>query len=235
MARITVGQMLQNISATVNQDPTQPTDGGADFLLWINFINRAQIEWAESYDWEQLKKNHYSTLVIPATASTASVGLPLDFRKLAGPVINYSTGVNGGEGWPEILPERRLEYDANDKWFFIQGDPSNGYSLQWNPGSTTNIGASGASIFVPYYSMPTSLVSSTQFPVVPDSEFLTQRAIAYVLEARSDPRYQDEEQKARERLVTMVENASIAKYNSYVSPIKILTPENRSGFRLGRN
>jgi hypothetical protein len=58
MARQSVGQILQNISATVNQDQTQPTDGGADFLLWLNFINRAQIEWAEAIDWEQLKKTY---------------------------------------------------------------------------------------------------------------------------------------------------------------------------------
>ncbi len=235
MARQTVGTILQNIGATVNQDPTQPTDGGADFLLWLQFINRAQVEWAESFDWEVLKKHYYTTLIIPSGGSMASVGLPLDFRKLSGPVVNYSTGVAGGETFQEILPERQLEYAPTDKWFYVFGDISNGYSLQWNPGSTTNIGASGATLSITYYSIPTSLASATQYPVVPDSEFLTQRAIAYVLEARSDPRYQDEEQKARERLIAMVDNASIAKYNSYVNPIKVLTPENKQNFRLGRN
>jgi hypothetical protein len=235
MARQSVGQILQNISATVNQDPTQPTDGGADFLLWLNFINRAQVEWAEAFDWEQLKKTHLTSLVIPSGGSIASIGLPLDFRKLSGPVINWSTGVTGGEGWPEILPERLMMQGTTDKFFFAQGDPSGGYNLQWYPGSTTNVGASGATISITYYSMPTSLVSSTQYPITPDSEFIAQRTIAYVLEARSDPRYQDEERKARERLLTMIENASVAKYESYVSPTKILTPENRQGFRLGRN
>ncbi|MFQ6413442.1 hypothetical protein, partial [Streptococcus pneumoniae] len=90
---------------------------------------------------------------------------------------------------------------TNSKWFYVQGDPNGGFNLQWNPGDTTKIGASGATIALSYYSMPTSLVSASQYPVIPDSEFLTQRTIAYVLEARSDPRYQDEERKARERLI----------------------------------
>ena len=223
--------MLQNISATVNQDPSQPTDGSADWLLWMQFINRSQVEWAESNDWEQLKKYYYPIISQLSPSSYSSVGLPGDFRKLAGPIINYSTGIDGGESWPEILPERKLLYRTADKWFFVFGDPSNGYSLQWNPGTL----ASGVTLEISYYSMPTSLVSSSQYPVTPDSEFLTQRTIAYVLEARSDPRYQDEERKARERLLTMIENGNVAKYESYVSPQRILTPENRGGFRVGRN
>lgn len=235
MARQTVGQLLQNISSTVNQDPTQPTDGGADFLLWLNFLNRSQIEWAEANDWEQLKRTYFATLSIPSNGSMGSVGLPLDYRKLAAPVINYSTGVTGGEGWAEILPERELMQPISTKWFYVVGDPSNGHYLKWAPGSTTQIGASGATLAISYYSMPTSMVSSTQYPVVPDSEFLVQRTIGYVLEARSDPRFQDEERKARERLLAMIENANAAKYNSYVSPMDILTPEKALGFRVGRN
>jgi hypothetical protein len=235
MARLTVGQLMQNIGATVNQDPTQPTDGGSDWLLWMNLLNRSQIEWAESADWEQLKKTVARSLVIPSGGSMASIGLPLDFRKLGGPVINYSSGVTGGEAWPELRPELQLEFKPTDKWFYVQGDPSAGYSLQWNPGSTVNVGASGATISITYYSMPTSLTSSTQYPLVPDSEFLTQRTIAYVLEARSDPRYQDEEQKARERLLTMVGNADDAKYTSYVSPQPVTNSLRRSSFRVGRN
>lgn len=199
--------------------------------MWLNFINRAQIEWAEANDWEALKKPYYPILSQISPASTTSVGLPLDFRKLAGPIINYSTGVSGGEAWPEQLAERKLMQSTSSKFFYIQGDPSNGYSLQWYPGTLM----SGATVEINYYSMPTSLVSATQYPVIPDSDFLTQRTIAYVLEARSDPRYQDEEQKAREKLITMIENANIAKYESYVNPISILTPENRRGFRFGKN
>lgn len=229
MARQTVGAILQHISATVNQDPTQPTDGGADFLLWLQFINRAQIEWAEAFDWEVLIKTFKPPI---SGTSQATIPLPQDFRKLAGPVKNWSTGVTGGEDWAEELPERISTRNINsDKFFLVAGDISNGMNLLWYPATL----ASGASITIPYYSMPTSLASATQYPVIPDSEFLVNRTIGYVLEARSDPRYQDQERKARERLLEMIENSSVAKYNSYVNPIKIFSTENRKGFRMGRN
>lgn len=235
MARQQVGTIMQNIGATVNQDPTQPTDGSADWVLWLAFINRSQTEWAESFDWEQLKQTYYASISLGSNSSMASIGLPLNFRKLAGPVVNWSTGVAGGTAWAEILPERKLMYNTSDKFFWVQGDPNGGYNLQWNVAYWSTSGGSGATLEINYYSMPTSLASSTQYPVIPDSEFLSQRTIAYVLEARSDPRYQDEERKARERLLQMIDNASIAKYDSYVSPMKILTPENRQGFRIGKS
>ena len=236
MSRQAVNTIITNVGLTVNQSSTPPPDGNADWLLWLAFINRSQVEWAESNDWEQLKKTYYATVSLGTGYSMASIGLPLDYRKLAGPIVNWSSNISGGETWAEILPERKEEYSHDiDKVFWTQGDPSNGYSLQWNVVYWTMAGGSGATIEINYYSMPTSLASGTQYPVVPDSEFLTQRTIAYVLESRSDPRYQDEEQKARERLVQMIENANAAKYNSYVNPIKILTPENKSNFRFGRN
>jgi hypothetical protein len=235
MAYFTVGQIMENIAATVNQDPTQPTDGSADWTLWLFFINRAQQEWVNSFDWEVLKKPYFAELSPATNYSLASIGLPGDFRKLAGPVTNLSTGVDGGTGWPEVLPEDVLLYNQDEKWFYVQGDPTNGFSLQWNYGDYFALGVSGATISIPYYSMPTSLVSSNQYPVIPDSEFLTQRTIAYVLESRSDPRYQDEEAKAREKLLTMIENAGVAKYNSYVSPQPVRTTEWRRNFRFGKN
>src|SRR5258708_14061352 len=106
---------MQNISSTVNQDPTQPQDGGADFLLWLQFINRAQIEWAESFDWEVLKKIYYPNPQGGITTSLCSIGLPQDFRKITGPVVNYSTGVTPGESWAEELPERVLLRKTDEK------------------------------------------------------------------------------------------------------------------------
>lgn len=220
---------MQHISATVNQDPTQPTDGSTDFNLWMAFLNRAQIEWAEAWDWEELRKVYYPTI---SGTTTATIPLPQDFRKMSAPVLNYSVGISDGQPWEEVPADRLQFKNISSDYFFIHtGDLSNGHFLQWYPATL----ASGASLAIPYYSMPTSLASATQYPVVPDSEFLAQRVIAYVLESRSDPRYQDEENKARERLLTMVENANLMKFNSYVNPIKIMTMEQRKAFRLGRN
>lgn len=222
--------MLSDIGAIVNQDPTQPQDGSADWSLWLYFINRSQGEWTEAYDWEVLKKTYYPSITPSSASSFVSIGLPVDYRKLAGPVVNYSSGVAGGESWPEILPEKRLLFATSDKFFWVNGDPSRGYSMQWNPGTLS----SGATIEINYYSMPTSLSSSTQYPVIPDSDFLTQRTIAYILEARSDPRYKDEESKAREKLLNMIENASLSKYSSYVSPQPVGSTLNSRNQRIGK-
>jgi len=185
MARQSIGEIFSHISSTVNQDPTQPVDGSTDFNLWMSFINRAQIEWAESYDWEELRKLYYPTI---SGTTTATIPLPADFRKMSAPVLNYSVGIQDGQPWEEV-PADRLAFKniSSDRFFILTGDPFNGHFLQWYPATI----ASGASLAIPYYSMPTSLASATQYPVAPDSEFLAQRVIAYVLESRSDPRYQD--------------------------------------------
>ena len=228
MARQTVSEIFAHIGSTVNQDPSVPTDGSADFLLWMSFLNRAQIEWAESYDWEELRKVYYPSIT---GFSQATIALPLDFRKLSAPILNYSVGIQDGQPWEEV-PADRLQWKntVSDRFFIVTGD-SNGHYMNWYPATI----ASGASIAIPYYSMPTSLASVTQYTVTPDGEYLAQRVIAYVLETRSDPRYQDEEQKARERLLQMVENANLIKFSSYVNPVRIMTQENRKSFRLGRN
>lgn len=229
MARNTVSQIMANIGSTVNQDPTVPTNGSADFNLWLSFMNRAQVEWAESHDWEELRKIYYPTIT---GLTNLTINLPLDFRKLSAPILNYSFGIADGQPWEEV-PADRIQFKnlQSDRFFSLGGDPFNGHFLNWYPMTL----ASGASIAIPYYSMPTALAAAGDVPMIPDSEFLAQRTIAYVLESRSDSRYQDEEEKARERLLQMVENSDLMKFNSYVNPIRIMTAENRRSFRLGRN
>ena len=214
---------------TVNQDGAVPTVGSADFNLWLGFLNRSQQEAAQAHDWEELRKVYQPAI---GGMTNATISLPADYRKMSAPVLNFSVGVQDGQPWEEV-PADRLQFKntTSDRFFIVTGDPSGGHYMKWNPATL----ASGASIYIPYYAIPTPLTALTDTPWLPDSEFLTQRTIAYVLESRSDPRYQDEELKARERLMQMVENSNLAKYNSYNNPIKIMTSEQRRGFRLGRN
>jgi len=229
MARQTVAVIMQHIGGTVNQDASVPTDGGADSTLWLNFLNRAQIEWAEVWDWEELRKVFYPTIL---GTTNLTIPLPLDFRKLSAPVLNYSYGISDGQPWEEV-PADRIQFKnlQADRFFTVTGEPFGGYFLQWYP----NPLESGASGGIPYYSTPTSLASQSTMPACPNSEFLAQRVIAYILESRSDPRYQDEEIKARNMLNQMVENSQLMKFSSYVNPINIITREQRRSFRIGRN
>lgn len=230
MSRLTVDQLMQQIASTVNQDSTAPSDGGSEWLLWLSFMNRAQQEWSEAGEWEDLRTAYYPS--ITSGSSNASFALPADFKRLAAYVRVYDSTPNGFTEVPVILPEQiGLYYLPVDKFCYVYGDISNGYSLQINPATLS----SGASILVPYFRVAQSLASPNDVPYLPDSQFLVDRTIAYVFEARSDPRFQEQEVKAREKLLNMLEYNNLNKYNSYGGAIPVMNTTRKMGFRIGRN
>jgi hypothetical protein len=230
MARLTINEIMESIAATVNQEASSPTAGGAEYNLWLEFINRAQSEWAEANDWEELRK-YFSTTVTGMTQATVS--LPNDYRKAATAPRLYNTGnTTEGEEFPTIPVEERGLYDIADKYVYELGNYQDGKSLIFHPATL----ASGASIVIQYFSTPTSLASPTQVPPISDSQYLIDRTISYIFEARSDPRFQQQESKAREKLLSMVENANLSKYNSYGNPQYVKNaPLTKLGFRIGRD
>ena len=227
--RLTVSNIFTAVAASVNQSATAPTAGGAEHNLWLEYINHAVREWSAAADWEDLRKNYYPSIT---SLTQASVGLPQDFRELAAPPRHYGTGIDGGEEWPIIVPEEIGLYNVEtDKYIYVFGDISNGFSLQWNPGTL----ASGASLSIPYFSYPTSLASPAQVPVVSDSQYLIDRVTAFVWEGRSDPRFQQAEAKAREKLLLMVEANSMNKYSGHAGIVYTKNTLSKQGFRVGRD
>ena len=228
MTRNSVQAIMEAIGGSTIQDPTMPTAGGTEWKLWLSFINRSINEWSQAYDWEDLRAEFPPAI---SGLTQATIALPQNFGKLAAAPIHYGTGVAGGEEWPEILPEQQKLFSTETKWSQIRGDINNGFNLIWNPGTL----ASGASLIIQYFSIPTSLASPAQIPLVPDSQFIVDRVIAYIWEARTDSRFQEQEVKARERLLQMIDNANVAKYSSYANPNYILSQSHKSGFRFGRD
>jgi hypothetical protein len=228
MARLTVSQIMAKIATTVNQSADAPTTGSDEFNLWLAFINRALEEWSISHDWESLRKTYFAGVT---GISQATVPLPQDYRKLAAAPRLHTSDETTIVEFPEVLPEQRGLYASTDKYITSLGDPSGGYNLIFHPATL----ASGASLEIPYYSMPTSLASPAQVPTIEDPQFLIDRTIGYIFESRSDARFQLSEVKARERLMTMIENADTAKFNSYSNPSLLMTPEKKQGFRIGRD
>ncbi len=228
MAKATVSQILTQIASTVNQEATAPTEGGSEWSLWLQFLNRAMDEWVNANDWESTKKYFYPSV---SGMSTASIAMPGDFRKLAGEPVLFDGSISTGTLYPEIRDEQSGMYGINDKYFHTTGNLSNGFTLVLHPATL----ASGASLQVMYYSFPTSLASNAEIPLTSDPQFLVERTIAYVFEARSDPRFQIVEQKARERLLGMVENANLEKFNSYAGSSPVINDTQRQGFRFGRD
>lgn len=231
MARLTVNEIMTSIAASVNQEATAPTAGGAEYLLWLEYINRAVQEWGSSHDWEVLKKTFLPGVT---GVSQATVTLPLDYRKMAAAPRLHSLEMSyvEGEEFPDIQEETRGLYNKNDKFVYEVGDYSTGISLVFHPATL----ASGASLEIPYYSFPTSLASPAQIPLVPDAQYLIDRTIGYIFEARSDPRFQQSETKAREKLLQMIESQNDQKYTSYDNPQYVMNgPLKKMGFRVGRD
>lgn len=227
--RYSVNEIMRKIAATVNQEASAPTARGAEYNLWLEYINRGLHEWSEAHDWEPLRKTFFPSIT---GQSQVTIALPLDYKKLAAaPRLQTTGGVEGGTEYGDIPPEQRGEYNQEDKYVIEGGNPSGGYFLQFHPGTLS----SGASIEIQYFSMPTSLASPADIPVIPDTQFLIDRTVAYIFEARSDPRFQQEETKARDRLLGMVENAGLSKFSSYGTPNPVQNTLRRAGFRLGRD
>lgn len=226
--RLSIQQIFQRIASTVLQDPTMPSAGGSEYNLWLSFLNTSIQEWANAHDWEDLRLEFRPSF---AGATTATIPLPQDFVKLAASPVNYGTGIAGGEEWTEIVPEQEHLYSSLAKWVQVRGDINNGYNMIWSPGTL----ASGTTVVIQYFSIPTSLASPAQIPPVPDSGFLIDRVTAFILEARSDPRFQSSEVKAREKLLNMVQNADAKKWNSYGGNTPIISTLRRINFRVGRD
>ena len=111
------------------------------------------------------------------------------------------------------------------------GNHTDGWNMVFNPATLS----SGASLEFDYFSTPTSLVSNIEVPITQDPQYLIDRSIGFIFEARSDSRFQTQEFKARERLLTMVENANLSKYSSFAGSSRISNDTSRQNFRLGRD
>jgi len=216
MSRRTINQIMTSMAATVNQEATAPDSGGTEWNLWLEFINRSSREWASSHDWEELVKEYLPTIT---GGSQASVALPDDFEKLSQSVKHFDGATTEGTDFPEISLNTKGLYNETDKYVSIVGNHTDGHAILFNPATM----ASGASILIRYYSAITSLASPAQVPIVPDPEYIIDRATAFIFEGRSDTRFQQHEAKARERLLLMIENSELEKYSSYSNPQNVIT------------
>lgn len=227
MARNNVDEIQSAIAAYVDQDGVIANIDTDDYALRLTYINRAQREWAEIFPWQELYAE-YHTIASTASAN-ASVVLPNDFRKLASYVRITHDGATT-ESFSEILPQERNQYSTTDRRVSIIGSPSGGY-IMFVAGANM---VSGASIMVPYMRSSTSLVTGTNIPDIPDSEYLVQRSIALVLESREDARFPQARADAEKILTNMLEYSNVPQRGSDYDRVKTVE-ETRYNFRLGRD
>lgn len=225
MAIYTVSEIQNRIATVIDHSATGPDSSTSEYAWRLKFMNRAYQEWGGAYDWEGLRKETFLSI---NGVSQASISLPGDFKRMAiKPILFGSTSWEKGETWPEIKPEDRNNYVSTEKYFYLLGGREN-QTMIWNPGTL----ASGASLLISYFSFPTSLVSSGDTVLMSDPEFVIERTIAFILETRSDPRYQQAESKAREKLLQMIDEENNRGYSLNDS---VKNTEQVSGFRIGRD
>lgn len=191
-----VDLIQSKIAAIVDQDPTIANIDTSDYALRLSYLNLALREWAEIYDWQALYKEYYG--VISTSTGNASLALPSDFRKLASfPQITYD-GSNTFQ-YPETRPQERGQYSVTDRHVEILGN-NQGYVMRIY-GSTL---ASGASVYIPYYASVQSLVSPSNVPEIPNTDFLVKRVAAYWWQARNDIRGYDAKAEAEQILGNLI-------------------------------
>ncbi len=224
----TLNSLQSDISAVVDQSTTTPTAGGAEWNLRKSWINRAIEEFGHAYDWESMRK----TIWVSVTGvSQGSLTMPMDFRKMARMPLYFSSGIDGGEEWSEIIPEEIGMYQSTDKFFYMLGNRGDGKTMVWNPATI----ASGASLMITYFAFPTSLTSPADSVIQENPEFLINRTIAYIFEARSDSRFQGFEARARENLLSMIDNQNDTS-RAFGENDNIKTSLTKYwGFRIGRD
>lgn len=188
----TLQGILNDIGAYVDQDTSLPT--GVELTTRVNFVNQSLQEWAETYQWKQLRVS----TTIPFAFSGTSSALPTNFKKLMAVPTDVSQTTDNT--YMQVSPQERLSLASTTKYSYIVGDDARGFSL-----NLSHPMASGASIVYDYQSFPSSLATLADISVCPQPNYLVKRTIAYVLEARSDTRFPQVKADADIILQKMVE------------------------------
>ena len=104
---ITVDEIQSGVAAVADQDEKTSDIPAADYSLRLKYINMAQNEWAETYDWQCLY-TEFNTNTSQATGNV-TVTLPGNFRKLASFPIIVDDGATA-RSYPEVRPQENKKF-----------------------------------------------------------------------------------------------------------------------------
>ena len=226
--RISVDDIQSQVAAVTDQDETTSNISSTDYSLRLKYINMALREWAETWNWQTLFAE-YNTLTSTSTGN-ASIALPREFRKLAGyPKITYD-GSDTKE-FPEVLPQEDGQYEDTDRRIWILGNPNSGYVMRVF-GETL---VSGASIKVPYFTSVGSLVSPANIAEIPNPDYLVQKTIAHIWEAREDARFPQAKAEAERILRNMIETEETFNVASVHGRVRTFEETRFNDFRWGKD
>ena len=225
-----VDDIQSRVAAVVDQNEDTDDIQTSDYSLRLKYINRRERMWSEIGKWQSLYKE-YNCLASTSTGN-CSVALPDDFRMIASsPKITYD-GTNTNV-FPEIRGQEEARFSkASDKYVKVLGNKHSGFTLVVNPATTSRQMASGASINVPYFSVPTSHASPSNVVICPNPDYLVQGTIADIWEAREDARFQGAKVEANLILQNMMEFENTPSEAAYDDRVRTVD-QARSNFRWG--
>ena len=219
---MTLQEIQDRLSAALDQD-SSVTAGAGDWDLRLKYINMAQTEWSQFYDWQVLYKEYPIS-----TGSLASITLPTDFRKLATYPRIYAD--NTIYQYDEVRPQERFEKESSSKYVYIMGNVKDGYTMVLNPQPTSVV-----SISIPYYCTPASLASPSDVTVVPDGNYLVHRALAYITMGADDTRFTISAAEADKLMARMLEREATHSEGAEEGSRIRTVEEKRYSFRIGRD
>jgi len=226
---VSLDDVQAKIASIVDQDENTSNISDADYSLRREYINMAQREWSETYDWPSLYRENNS--IISTATGNASVALPADFRKLASfPKITFDGATT--EFFSEIRPQEIQQQGETAKYVTILGDQAADYTMFVKAGQITL--ASGASVFVPYYKSMASLVSPADVVEVPNPEYLVQRTLAYLWESQSDTRFPQAKAESDKILQRLLEQEQV-RGEGYVDSVQTAEKKHFNNFKWGKN
>src|SRR3990167_1837474 len=117
---VTLDDLEGKVAAIADQDEATANISSADYSLRRAYLNMAQREWAETYDWRSLYREY--NMVISTSTGNASVALPANFRKSAGLSRITFDGATTQDFF-EIQPQERSQYtDTSSRFVYFLGD-----------------------------------------------------------------------------------------------------------------
>lgn len=226
-----VTEIQNRIAAMADVNSTAPDEGGNDWNLRLKYMNMAQAEFEQLYDWQVLYRE-FNTQTSTSTGNT-SIVLPSDFRKIASfPRFTYDGTAT--DDFPEIRPQEKSRKLSTDKYFYLLHNASTSVMVV-NTGSGGAQFASGASIGITYYATAGSLVSGSDVSPIPDPNYLVQRSAAFLWEATGDDRFPQAKAKAEQILQRLLQRENVFSEAANDESRVRTTEEMRSSFRIGRD
>lgn len=196
---MTLSDILIAVNSYTDLEASLPT--GTDLDTRTNYANQAIRDACSLYNFPQM------TVRYDVYATGATVSLPSNFRELDSfPKFQYGGAVTD-------IPVYKAGYISDESFSsYVLGDNASGYNLILN-----NI--SNATISIQYQRYPTGFTTLTSVCELPDPEYVKQKVIAYVLQARNDERFQVAEADAQTRLSNMVGRESYTHGGTNVVPV----------------